>query len=257
MPAALPNRRILSACSAVSFALVFAAILAFERPGLGIGRFFFVSVILLGLAGGLRAGAAGGLGASALYAIAVLLSPRLTDARLLDWSMGIRVATFVGVGILVGYIAGQQRALMEYLRLLAERDSVSGLPRTRAFETEITARLDSRRPFALLLGDLGSIGDEDLHRLPALLGRAFRPGDAVARVGPEQFAVLAECRTTEEAGRLAALLESVLASETLDVTLGWAASPQEGTNALALVRAADERLYARRLIRRPRLHAAG
>ena len=108
----------------------------------------------------------------------------------------------------------------------------------------------------MLLGDLGLIDGDELHRLPALLGRAFRPGDTVARVGPEQFAVLASCRTTVEAGRLAALLESVLAAEALEVTLGWAASPQEGTNALALVRAADERLYARRLIRRPRHHAA-
>lgn len=246
----------LLAFGGATYALVFAAIWAFERPGLGLGRFFFVGVILLALAGGTRSGAAGGLGASALYAVAVLLSPRLADDRLLDWAMAIRVATFVGVGILVGYIAGQQRVLTDHLRLLAERDSVSGLPRTRAFEAEITARLDSREPFGLLLGDLGSIGDDELHRLPALLGRAFRPGDTVARVGPDQFAVLAACRSSEEAGRLAALFESVFTAETLDVTLGWAASPQEGTNALTLVRAADERLYARRLIRRPRLHAA-
>jgi hypothetical protein len=34
------------------------------------------------------------------------------------------------------------------------------------------------------------------------------------------------------------------------VTFGWAASPQDGSNALSLYRAADERLYARRVIHR-------
>jgi hypothetical protein len=33
------------------------------------------------------------------------------------------------------------------------------------------------------------------------------------------------------------------------VTFGWAMHPREGTNALALYRVADERLYARKLMR--------
>ena len=38
------------------------------------------------------------------------------------------------------------------------------------------------------------------------------------------------------------------------VTFGWSAFPREGENALTLYRAADERLYARRVLREPRVH---
>ena len=41
------------------------------------------------------------------------------------------------------------------------------------------------------------------------------------------------------------------------VTVWWAGSPTEGRNALSLYRAADERLYARRLLRTPRPGPAG
>ena len=36
----------------------------------------------------------------------------------------------------------------------------------------------------------------------------------------------------------------------MGVTFGWATFPQDGDNALSLYRAADERLYARRVISR-------
>lgn len=57
---------------------------------------------------------------------------------------------------------------------------------------------------------------------------------------------------------LADRLERLLEERGAKLTFGWSASPQEGGNALSLYRAADERLYARRLLRdrRPReLHA--
>jgi GGDEF domain-containing protein len=79
--------------------------------------------------------------------------------------------------------------------------------------------------------------------------RALRVGDEVARVGGDEFAVVAGCQGIDDAAKLAALLERVLADDGFAVTFGWAAFPQDGTNALSLYRAADERLYARKLIR--------
>jgi hypothetical protein len=64
--------------------------------------------------------------------------------------------------------------------------------------------------------------------------------------------VLTALSSGEEAGKLVSTLESVLDQEGLDVTFGWAVSPQEGTNALSLCQAADERRYARTLIRAAR-----
>jgi GGDEF domain-containing protein len=253
--AAVPDRRLLLGAAATAYAAVFAAVLAFDRPGLGVGRFLYVAVVLLALATGARGGAAGGMLAAVLYAVAVLLVPRLPDETLLTLSMGIRVATYVGVGALIGFFAAQQRSLIEHFRVLADRDRLTGLPTSRSFEVELTRRLEAGAPFAVLLGDVYGLGkrseaDETLRGLPALLGRCLGPGDAIARVGPDEFAVLVACHSTEEAGALAAVVEAALSAEGHSVTFGWSVSPRDGRNGLALYRAANERLYARKVIRR-------
>jgi GGDEF domain-containing protein len=81
-----------------------------------------------------------------------------------------------------------------------------------------------------------------------MLGRALGPEDEVARVGGDEFAVLATVPGSGEAPRLCARLESTLAQHGLGIRFGWAVHPDEGRNALSLYRAADERLYARKLL---------
>jgi hypothetical protein len=44
------------------------------------------------------------------------------------------------------------------------------------------------------------------------------------------------------------VLEQALAGRGVPTRFGWAVYPHEGDNALALYRAADERLYARKLV---------
>jgi hypothetical protein len=56
-------------------------------------------------------------------------------------------------------------------------------------------------------------------------------------------------KSFDAGGHAAARLERVLANGPTRATLGWAVFPQEGTNALALYRAASERLYARKVMR--------
>ena len=55
----------------------------------------------------------------------------------------------------------------------------------------------------------------------------------------------------------AARLERVLASQGSQITFGWAVFPSDGENALSLYRAADERLYARKLVRLEQPEASG
>ena len=71
----------------------------------------------------------------------------------------------------------------------------------------------------------------------------------MARVGSDEFAILASVRNSDGAAQLAARLERMLADGRTKATLGWAAFPHEGDNALALYRAASERLYARKVMR--------
>jgi diguanylate cyclase (GGDEF)-like protein len=258
--AATAHRRLLLTASGGTFVWVFAAFLLWEKPGLGIGHFYYVAIALAALATGPRWGALAGVAATALYAAGVLLTPRIASSDVLTLSTVLRGATFTATGVLIGWFARDNRKLVEQLRVLAERDFLTGLPNTRAFEAAINRRLAGRQPFSLLLGDMDGLkrindehghaeGNDALQRLAELLGKSLGADDEVARVGGDEFAVLTASKSTEEAGRFCARLESLLASAGAAVTFGWAVCPQEGENALSLYRIADERLYARKLIR--------
>jgi diguanylate cyclase (GGDEF)-like protein len=263
MTAATTHRRLLIFLALGAFALVFVAFLLFENPGLGIGHFYYLPVALIALSTGPRIGAMAGCAATVLYAGGVLLNPDIPSAELLTVSAGIRLIIFAGSGAILGWFAASNQTLVEKLQILAERDHLTGLPNTRAFEAAIARRFESGRPFALLLGDMDGLkemndlhgedsGDDALRRLGGMLANALEPSDELARVGGDEFAVLAALGSTQEAARLATRLETVLAGTGIGITFGWAVHPQDGLNALSLYRAADERLYARKYIRSPR-----
>ena len=259
MAAAEPHRRLLTACALATYVAVFFAFLLWERPGLGLGHFFYVSIALLALASGPQMGVLGGLLATVLYALGIVMSPHIPPTDVPTVSTAVRLVTFVGIGLLIGWFAQRHRVLVGELRVLAERDFLTGLPNTRSFETAIGRRLDAGRAFALLIGDMDGLkrindehghseGNDALQRLAQALGGALGPDDDIARVGGDEFAVLTSARSSEEARRLAEQLEKV-ARPGAAITFGWASYPHEGENALSLYRAADERLYARKLIR--------
>jgi diguanylate cyclase (GGDEF)-like protein len=258
--AAVTGRHLLLAASGVSYALVFVAFLFYERPGLGLAHFFYLSIATTAIATGPRIGALAGLGATFLYGLAIVLNPTIPSADLLTASTAIRCVTFVSIGWVIGYFAGRNRAMLQELRILAERDLLTGLPNTRAFEAAITERLEEGKPFALLLADMDALkelnqesgpaaGNEALRQVADRLSKSLAPEDQVARVGSDEFAVLASCPTLDEAAELSARLEWILSSQGTKATFGWAVHPQEGDNALAVYRAASERLYARKVMR--------
>jgi diguanylate cyclase (GGDEF)-like protein len=246
--------------AAAIYAAVFAAFLVWEHPGLGIGHFYYLAIALVALALGPVWGAAAGCFGAGLYAIGVLLNHAMPTSEIVTSSMPIRLITHVAIGALLGWFAAHYRAANEELQILAQRDLVTGLPNTRAFERAIDRRLSEGEPFALLVGDLDSVRlDEDrdaaLRRVSDALAGALGAEADVARVGSEEFAVLTPCESVEQAAQLAAWLERSLCEGGSLVTFGWSAFPREGENALTLYRAADERLYARRVLREPRQSA--
>jgi diguanylate cyclase (GGDEF)-like protein len=245
--------------SAVSGVAVFVAFAFYEQPGLGLGHFFYVSIILAALATGPAIGASAAVAATGMFAAGVVLNPNIPPSEVLTTSTGIRFVTYMTVGVVTGYFAKRNRTLMADLQLLAERDALTGLPNTRAFERAIGERLAREQPFALLVGDVDSPtlgsgekrnGDDVLRDVASRLLHSLLPGDEVARVGDDEFAVLTHAASAADAGKIAAHLQRVLAGDGFAVTFGWAAYPQDGSNALSLYRAADERLYARRVIHR-------
>jgi diguanylate cyclase (GGDEF)-like protein len=261
VPAASSHRRALVALAAVLLAIVSVAFAVVGVPGPGIGHFVYIPVALAALATGPVIGGATGVTAAALYALGVLVNPDVPPDEVVSVGMAIRLVTYTGTGALIGWFARDNRRLLGELRILAERDSLTGLPNTRAFEAAIHRRLEGGEPFALLVGDMNPLkradqdlavdGNDVLLELAAALGKSLDPRDELARVGESEFAVLAAAASSADASRLVGRLERTLAVQGLGITFGWAIHPQEGRNALSLYRAADERLYARKMIAVP------
>lgn len=258
--AALSHRFVLFSTALSAYVVVFTGFLFYEVPGLGIAHFFYLPVAAMAMTGGSRRGFLAGVAAAVLYTSGILLNPDIPPAEILSASTGIRLCTYTAMGALVGWFAAHNRELVDRLQLLAERDHLTGLPNTRAFEAALSARLAAGHPFALLLGDMDRLkevndtgghpaGNESLRLLAESLSASVRPEDDVARVGGDEFAILTPLGNPEAAVRLCARLEALLDGQGTYISFGWALFPTECANALALYRTADERLYARKVIR--------
>ena len=260
MPAATSHRRLLFAIAILCYAIVFTCFILFEVPGLGLGHFFYIPVALLALACGTQIGFLGGTLAAALYALAIIATPRLPTRDVLTYATGIRFVTFSSCGILVGWFANEHRRHVDQLRDLAARDFLTGILNTRVFDEALSRRCAEGLPFVLLLGDMDNLktvndthghtaGNTELRRLADVLSRTMRPGDELARVGGDEFAILADASVTE-AAELCRRLRDRLAAEDLHMTFGWAAFAEDGVAPLELFRKADDRLYAAKLVAR-------
>ena len=230
----------------------------FERPGLGIGHGYYVSIILVARATGPFGGAGAGLIAAVLYAAGIWLNPETPVAEVATTATLIRLCAFMLVGALAGYYARRSRHLIEQaqelaseLRLLARRDFLTGLPNQRALEIALNRRLDADCPFSLILCEIHPPAGEALstERLLDFSDRLTRSVDAaadVARISQEQFGVLIELDSagTRETVRR---IHDALGGE-WRVSTGWATFPDDARDGLSLYGAASDRLYARKIV---------
>ena len=260
VPAAASQRRLLVAVAIILYAAVFMCFLLFETSGLGLGHFFYIPIALIALAAGTRVGFAGGVAAAGLYALGVIVTPRLPTRDVLTLATGVRLFTYCSCGALIGWFANEHRRHVAQLRELADRDFLTGIFNTRVFDEALARRCRAGRPFLLLLGDMDNLkqlndthghtaGNIELRRLAESLARTIGPDDELARVGGDEFAILLD-GVVNQAAELCGLLRDGLASEELRMTFGWAALPEDGTAPLELFRKADDRLYAAKLVAR-------
>jgi diguanylate cyclase (GGDEF)-like protein len=164
------------------------------------------------------------------------------------------------IGTLVGWYAHNNRQLTDRLRVAEERDFLTGLLNTRAFDAALSARAELGKPFGLILADVDSlrdvndreghaVGNDLLRRAADLLSRKLEYGDQIARVGGDEFGIITSRPGTDAVRALCGRLTAALHEQGLSMSFGWAVSPRDGNSALLLFRAADERLYAQKLIR--------
>jgi diguanylate cyclase (GGDEF)-like protein len=261
MPAAASRyRAFLLATSLVLYPAIFLAFLMVEKPGLGLGHFYYFPVAMIALACGPAWGAAAGAAAAGCYALGVIINPHLPPQELLTASSSIRLITYTTIGILIGWFAHNNRELVDRLRSAEEHDFLTGLLNTRAFDSALSTRVELGKPFGLILADMDNlrdvndteghaVGNDLLRRAADLLSRRLDHTDQLARIGGDEFAIITSTPGTDAVRALCGRLTAALAEHGMSMSFGWAVCPRDGDSSLLLFRAADERLYAQKLIR--------
>jgi diguanylate cyclase (GGDEF)-like protein len=161
----------------------------------------------------------------------------------------------------------QERQTAEQLLYMAEHDALTGLCNRHNFEERlekaisVAQRHQSR--FALLYFDLDEFkaindsfghraGDSVLVRVASELGPIVRGGDMLARVGGDEFALLTQVDSLDDARQLAARLCTTIAKIPFrfrstgvrsTTSIGIAIYPEHGTTAEDLVARADIAMY--------------
>jgi diguanylate cyclase (GGDEF)-like protein len=190
-------------------------------------------------------------------------------SRYIALAVGYLAATWVMVGLKHRLVAAE-----EHQRDAANRDSLTGVGNRRYFDAilhrEIDSRLRPRRgrhegdliPFALLLIDLDDFkgvndehghitGDSVLVKAAARAFRVLRSTDTMARIGGDEFAVIAPGAQGEGAQRMAESISAAVsapdptaAEPTPSASIGWAVFPEDGADYETLMHRADERMMA-------------
>jgi diguanylate cyclase (GGDEF)-like protein len=200
--------------------------------------------------------------ASLAYGLVLLLGPGHVVLPGLTWAMV--TGTLMVVGILMITLRDQVERLVTQLAAAARSDSLTKLANRRELEDRFAAELErstrTARPLSMLVLDLDwfkeyndrfghNAGDRALVMLALALKRATRTSDVVARLGGEEFGVLApETDETEAyllAERLRAEVRTTFARETEKMTIscGVASFPVHGITSGELLHAADRALY--------------
>ncbi len=155
------------------------------------------------------------------------------------------------------------------LAQLAVTDGLTGLYNHRHFHERLTLEVErsqrSGLPLSLLMLDVDNFklfndthghpaGDEVLRQLARVLTDTRRANDVVARYGGEEFAVILVDTAKFTGAKVAERVRERISGHDfsdaaqkagkISVSIGVATFPEDGTDAEALVRAADTALYA-------------
>jgi diguanylate cyclase (GGDEF)-like protein len=143
---------------------------------------------------------------------------------------------------------------------MARVDPLTGLENRRGFDEALDAALQNSPRFTLLLADVDAFkqindslghttGDRVLRELAAHASAVVRRGDCLARIGGDEFALVAPGAGAETSERLAEDLRA--AGRRVDagigpvsLTVSVAVYPDDGTDRSTLMRALDRDLHA-------------
>jgi diguanylate cyclase (GGDEF)-like protein len=202
--------------------------------------------------------------------IATYASPLVTcsgpNHLLPQRTLGYGVA-YVAVVATIQFLKRRLVAAERHEHAMARQDPLTGLANRRGFDEALTDALAAggRRAgdgFALLLADVDAFkqindrfghttGDRVLREIAAHATAEVRAGDCVARIGGDEFAIVAPGAGSAAARRLAESLTAAAAqvvpgagAEPVSITVSYAVHPEDGADRDALMRSVDRDLHA-------------
>jgi diguanylate cyclase (GGDEF)-like protein len=206
-----------------------------------------------------RLGSAGGSAAVVAAACGASLVERQTTAP--SQIMLPLLVTGASVAVLVS-LRERLEHERDLARASARADSLTGVANRRAMleriDYEIARHARTRRSFGVLVLDLDGFkllndrfghlaGDDLLGEVAGAVAQAIRDQDTLARMGGDEFCVLAPETSASGARTLSARATEAVSRvtvgiEALGVSTGTALFPADGRTAVALLHAADQRL---------------
>jgi diguanylate cyclase (GGDEF)-like protein len=209
---------------------------------------------------------------AAAYAFALVLEDP-AENPLDSWIA--TVGTLLGTGLFVSFVRHRLGIMFHRLREAAHRDPLTDLLNRRGFQgvfdTELERARRAHQELSLIVGDLDrfkrvndshghAAGDAVLERVADAIRGAKRGFDSAARIGGEEFAVLApDCDENGAymlAERIRAAVHETLSGREeearLTISFGISTFPLHGQSADGLLRTADQALYAAKQLGRNR-----
>ena len=190
----------------------------------------------------------------------------LSDAYFNDWRLGLMVAcTYSLFAWLLSIWASERAELqrtaerVERLHEAANTDTLTGIANRRVAERRLQIFVAGHRRYAIMMIDIDhfklindhhghDVGDRILQRVAEILTARMRPQDTVARWGGEEFLVIAESVTRDEAAIIAESLRSLVelgTQEVLSTTVSiGVVHSNVGRGTEQMLKRADEALYA-------------
>ena len=205
------------------------------------------------------------------YAATLTVSGDASSEAVMHWALAN--GALIVAGALIGMQRAHPRRSVSRLAADARRDPLTGLLNRRGFEelfgTEIERARRTGGQLSLVVGDLDHFkrlndrfghpaGDAALQSVAQILQTARRRIDTVARIGGEEFAVIVPSSDHHAAYILAERMRREIRQtfaddpSALTMSLGVAAFGTHGASAEALIKAADQALYASKRLGRDR-----
>ncbi len=159
---------------------------------------------------------------------------------------------------------------------ISNHDFLTGLHNRRYFEEELE-RLDtqSQLPLSVMIGDINGVklvndafghsnGDRLIQYCAKIISSCSRPGDMVARIGGDEFAILMPKTENEEALQVLENIKSALKTFNLkardekfeySISLGFATKRTADEDIQSILRIAEEYMYQRKLLEHNSSHS--